>query len=149
MCQTSKKELREIQENMELVEEFPFLKPIDEGKDYDYSYTYLDDIPDGWKKSFGRQFCQELKDALTDEELSHYYVCQAKEKFGGLRWYDEGGNEKTRDIIDKYEEISLHTCVNCGKEATLYTTGWILPVCDECAKEIKKKNPNEKFRKIK
>lgn len=42
----------------------------------------------------------------------------------------------------------LYTCVNCGKEATLYTTGWILPVCDECAKEIRKKNPNERFRKI-
>ena len=47
---------------------------------------------------------------------SKVYVCQAKEKFGGLRWYDEGGNEKTRDIIDKYEEISLHTCLTSSHD---------------------------------
>ena len=61
MCKNNEKELREIQENMQLVEEYTFLKPLDAGKDYDYSYTYLDDIPLGWKKAFGRQFCKELK----------------------------------------------------------------------------------------
>ena len=35
-------------------------------------------------------------------------------------------------IIPKYEELSYHTCINCGKPATKRSTGWICPYCDDC-----------------
>lgn len=46
--------------NQELIERFPFLIPRNRwtGKvpeDYDYSYTELDSMPDGWRKAFGEQ----------------------------------------------------------------------------------------------
>lgn len=44
--------------NKQLVEKYPFLLPRNRwtGKvqeDYDYSYTELDGMPDGWRKAFG------------------------------------------------------------------------------------------------
>ena len=58
---------------------------------------------------------------------------QIKEKYGSLRWYDSGGNiEIMREIIPKYEEESLHTCICCGKLATKISKGWISPYCDKC-----------------
>lgn len=46
--------------NQKLIERFPFLMPRNRwtGKvpeDYDYSYTELDSMPDGWRKAFGEQ----------------------------------------------------------------------------------------------
>ena len=40
-------------------------------------------------------------------------------------------SKEINTIVEKYEQISTHTCVVCGKEATKMTTGWIMPVCDE------------------
>ena len=34
--------------------------------------------------------------------------------------------------VDKYENLSYHTCINCGKPATKISTGWICPYCDNC-----------------
>ena len=36
------------------------------------------------------------------------------------------------EIIEKYENLSYHTCINCGKPATKISTGWICPYCDNC-----------------
>ena len=51
-----------IESNHKLIERFPFLIPRNRwtGKvpeDYDYSYTELDSMPDGWRKAFGEQMC--------------------------------------------------------------------------------------------
>ena len=50
--------------NKALVERYPFLLPRYEWSqepldDYDYEFTNLDDIPQGWVKSFGIQMCEE------------------------------------------------------------------------------------------
>ena len=85
-----------IEENKKLIEKFPFLLPRNRftdkvPKDYDYSYTELDDMPDGWRKAFGIQMCQEIRDDLIQfDYLDKYRIVQIKEKFGGLRWYDNG-----------------------------------------------------------
>ena len=34
--------------------------------------------------------------------------------------------------LDKYETLSENTCIKCGEKATHMTTGWIMPLCDEC-----------------
>ena len=58
------------EENRNLIERFSFLLPRNcwTGKvpeDYDYSYTELDAMPDGWRKTFGEQLCEELKAELV------------------------------------------------------------------------------------
>lgn len=136
MSSMSKEDIKN--RNRELCERFPFLIPHDcfTGEvypDYDYEYTELDDMPDGWRKAFGEQMCQEIMDELVANNMvDEYRVEQIKEKFGGLRWYDNGFTQKGFDIIDKYENLSYKTCIACGKPATRMTKGWIMPFCDEC-----------------
>lgn len=116
--------------NKMLVQKYPFLK-----NDENYEYTWADDIPDGWKYNFGEQMLDELLEALGDY-ASKWKILQVKEKFGRLRIYHAGAPydicDKVSDIISKYEELSWNVCVECGKPATLHTTGWILPMCEDC-----------------
>ena len=127
-----------IEENKALIERFPFLMPHNRftdkiPEDFDYHYTELDAMPDGWRIAFGEQMCQEIKDALIEiDYLDKYRITQIKEKYGMLRWYDFGASRKIYDIISKYEGISQVTCICCGKPATKITTGWISPYCDDC-----------------
>ena len=70
-----------------------------------------------------------------------YSIVEIKEKFGGLRWYDNGfpekGWEEYKDWLYKYEDLSFKTCINCGKPAIGFTRGWITPLCKECMKDQK------------
>ena len=138
--------LEEIkQENKELLEKYPWLYPVSEytGKpleNYDYSFTWMDDIPLGWNIAFGKQMVEELGALLEKYNYQdEYSICQIKEKFGGLRWYDNGfpteGYEEYKKWLDKYEELSYKTCIDCGKPAKYFTRGWITPICEDCAKE--------------
>ena len=125
-------------ENKRLIEEYPFLMPHNRWTDeipenFNYEYTELDAMPDGWRKAFGEQMCKEIKNALEVVNiLNKYRIMQIKEKYGGLRWYDNFNTPTGYDIIHKYEKISKRTCIQCGKPATRITTGWIAPYCDEC-----------------
>lgn len=115
---------------------------------YNYEYTELDNMPTGWRKAFGLQMCQEIKDALVeDNDLDRYRVVQCKEKYGSLRWYNNGTKvgSMVRDIERKYEGISAHTCIICGKPATKITLGWISPFCDDCCPNERAVSVNEYF----
>lgn len=90
-------------------------------------------MPKGWNKAFGKQLLDELKTQLKKDGL--LYKCRItdlKEKYGSLHLYMIDVSEKALKIIDKYENISYHTCITCGKPATKYSTGWICPYCDDC-----------------
>ena len=96
----------------------------------------LDALDDGWMKKFGIQICKDLRAALIkDKFLFKYRISQIKEKFGGLRWYDNGRTKEIEDIISKYEDISEHTCNTCGRPARYITSGYILPLCENCISE--------------
>ena len=134
--------------NIKLVEKYPFLRPTRaDGTDftsYDYTFTELDNMPDGWRIAFGEQMCEEIADLLKRANyLDKYHITQIKEKWGGLRWYDNGVPQayynELYDIIKKYEKLSEKTCIICGKPAKWITTGWIIPICDDC------KNKEESF----
>ena len=129
--------------NKKLCKRYPFLIIRDwrTDKPIDFEFTYLNDMPDGWRKAFGEQMCEEIREVLIKGNyLNDYRIAQIKEKFGALRWYDEGVPEsiyrELQDIIYKYEEISARTCFNCGKPATKISMGWIIPFCDECADKL-------------
>lgn len=99
------------------------------------SYTELDAMDTGWRKAFGIQICKEIRTALLKKGwkyLFNYRIVQIKEKYGTLRWYDNNSTKEIFEIIDKYEDLSYHTCINCGKPATKISTGWICPYCDNC-----------------
>lgn len=131
------------EKNKELVERYPFLMPHNRWtdkipEDYDYSYTELDTMPDGWRKAFGERMCEEIREELeSTDDLHRYRITQIKEKYGTLRWYDFGCTERMlHEIIPKYEHLSARTCVRCRRPATKISTGWISPYCNACADEI-------------
>lgn len=98
------------------------------------TYTELNSMPIGWRKAFGIQMCKEIKQALKKHNyLYNYRIMQIKEKYGSLRWYDAAAPEEIQTIINKYEDISYHTCISCGKPAKYLSTRWICPYCEKCA----------------
>ena len=136
--------------NKELLERYPWLRRYNRITDewmYDGS-TELDDMPDGWRAAFGEQMCEELNnEILTWDKVvqERFRILQIKEKWGGLRFYVMSGSAKLYEIIGKYEELSRHTCIECGAPATKISRGWISPYCDKCAQEMIDHRVGESF----
>ena len=57
-------------------------------------------------------------------------VAQIKEKFGGLRFYYEGGDEQIRGMVGMAESWAAHTCEVCGHPGKSRQGGWIKTLCD-------------------
>lgn len=135
-----------IKENQILIKEFPFLKT--HGSTKEHPCTYLDDIPIGWKKAFGKELCQEIKEVLIKtNNLDNYLVLQVKEKYGALYWQDNMSIPELTAIINKYEQLSKDTCIKCGAPAEYDSLGYISPFCKRCALE-KLSYDNEIYKKI-
>lgn len=198
-----------VEYNKDLIDKYPFLLPrnrfTDEVlDDYDWTYTEMESMPNGWRIAFGDQMLEEIKNELVKFDfLNEYRILEIKEKYGTLRWYDggtptsilskdfrecilpfgEGVPEydhnaefcisKNLDmdgvdvsglsierrfellhkskvehrlyrivkdcnvpkIISKYEKLSEHVCIDCGKmdEPLYMSKGWIQFVCKDCA----------------
>ena len=59
-------------------------------------------------------------------------VTQVKEKFGGLRFYINGGSDEMYNKITESEKLSHETCELCGKKGELRTKiRWFTTLCDE------------------
>ena len=144
-----------IIQNRKLCRRYPFLIPHNRWTDkiawekgnkycYPYSYTELDDMDKGWRKAFGIQMCEEIRSELIKFDfLKKYRIVQIKEKYGELRWYDGGIpiGSKVWDIIEKYSDISTHTCYVCGAPGKIINdNGWLVTMCSDCYKKFKEKN---------
>ena len=57
-------------------------------------------------------------------------VAQIKEKFGGLRFYYEGGDEQIRGMVSMAESWAEHACETCGAPGTRRDGGWLKTLCD-------------------
>lgn len=136
-----KKKQRQLK-NKKLCKRYPFIALRNWRTDEPfYDFTYLDDMPTGWRKAFGKDMCEEIRRVLVKANyLNKYRVLQVKEKYGSLRWYDGcvplSISRELQDVIDKYEEMSVRTCIRCGRPATKISLGWISPWCDECAEKF-------------
>ena len=97
--------------------------------------------PEGWL-----QLVAELLDSLAKlPGWAHSSVVQIKEKFGGLRFYYDGGSadyEEANHIIALAEQRSWSLCQKCGAEGAKQVNvkrGWSLktppgpgPICTLC-----------------
>ena len=103
------------------------------------THNELDAMDEGWRRAFGIDICKDVRKCLVKTAgfkfLFKYRITQIKEKFGGLRWYDAACPRELYDVIGKYESISFHTCICCGKPAKYITSGWICPYCEDCISE--------------
>lgn len=69
------------------------------------------------------------------DEVKQVVVHQIKEKFGGLRFYYEGGDAEIRGMVRMAEAWAAATCEQCGKPALLRVGGWQQTLCDEHEEE--------------
>lgn len=127
-----------------LKSKYPWLVSWEDEKDFG---LWTDYMPRGWQIAFADQLIEDLalaleKDGIRPEE---YVIIDVKEKFGGLRWYDNGG-ANVEQVLDFYEVKSQLTCCECGEPAEWYSLGWICPYCTKC--ESKLARMGGKFRAI-
>ena len=124
------------EENKYWLSKYPFLeiKFDDEFSDDEHG-CWLDELPTGWVKAFGKEMCDDLMDALGDY-ANEWQIIQLKEKYAEIRLYHSGAPaniyDKIEDIINKYAEKSYHTCARCGAQATQFSSGWVQPFCESC-----------------
>ena len=121
---------------------------VEYGIDSKYDFgLWTDYMPRGWQISFAEQMVEDIALALEKDCISpqDYKICDVKEKFGGLRWYDNGG-KNVNEVVDFYTSLSELTCCECGKPAEYFSLGWICPYCEDCAKKLGRMG--QKFRAI-
>jgi hypothetical protein len=101
---------------------------------------------DGWNKLL-LKLCNKIQSELnksSDEFKKNFRVVQVKEKFGGLRFYVQGGNAEIDAAITKAEGESLRTCEKCGKKGDQKGSGyWIRTLCKKCRIVEKKQRAKE------
>lgn len=125
-----------------LVKKYPWLIPnsqyytgrILKKRNWNYSWTWYDDMPRGWEKCFGNMFLEELDAAIRKGGLlDQFGIDQLKEKYGRLTVYVHGFNDEIMRIIDKYEYISANICISCGAyDVPMVNESWISPHCFSC-----------------
>lgn len=88
---------------------------------------------------------------LLDNLISSiYYYCknndkpfiqitQIKEKFGGLRFYYDGGDDIIYGMVSLAESMSYKICEICGTTLKIgHTDGWIRTICQDCYEKDEK-----------
>ncbi len=64
---------------------------------------------------------------------------QVKEKYGGLRFYTNGGDDTIHGMIWLAESLSYSICEKCGSQENVKTTsGWNVTLCESCIDENSK-----------
>ena len=63
-------------------------------------------------------------------EVPQVVVHQIKEKFGGLRFYYEGGDEQVYGMVRMAEAWASKTCEKCGNRGEMRGGGWVRTLCD-------------------
>jgi hypothetical protein len=97
--------------------------------------AYFFDIDEGWYPLV-KELIVDLINLNWDKQ-----VCQVKEKFGGLRFYINGGSDDIFKRITKAENDSYEICEVTGKPGKLRTDlGWYTTLCDEEYEKRKNKS---------
>ena len=71
------------------------------------------------------------KNRETRPVVEQVVVEQIKEKFGGLRFYYQGGDDQISGMVRMAEAWAGHHCEICGAPGKSRNGGWIKTLCDE------------------
>jgi hypothetical protein len=83
--------------------------------------------------------------AEEDKEALQVVAVQVKSKFGGLRFYANGGDDTTDGMIRMAEGISYRICEYCSSKAQQQSVGgWIHTACPACYNDrVRRRTSNE------
>jgi hypothetical protein len=65
------------------------------------------------------------------ETVPQVVVEQIKEKFGGLRFYYQGGDEQVHGMVRMAEAWAANCCEECCAPGIRRNGGWIRTLCDQ------------------
>ena len=86
--------------------------------------------------SVGHGWLQLIHDCIKDIIKLGWdkEICQAKEKFGGLRFYINSGSDEVFARIAKAEGDSYTICEVCGstEDVDMTSHGWMRTLCAKC-----------------
>ena len=125
-----------MKSEQELVNEYPEIYEL-HGEDVDAPAPQISTFGfqhgEGW-----HGIIESLCEVLSRREVD-VTVLQQKEKFGGLRFYDDGIEAKEEiesymaiGAISHAEEMSFHVCEKCGDAGSHRNDGYMKTLCDEC-----------------
>ena len=79
-----------------------------------------------------------LKEKIVELEKSiidQVQATQVKEKFGQLRFYIDGGDDRVEASISFAESMSLKVCEVCGNSGKPAGNYWVKILCSSCSSE--------------
>ena len=76
------------------------------------------------------------------ETVPQVTVAQVKEKFGGLRFYYDGGDNEIHGMVRMAESMASHICETCGDKGYGRSGGWIRTLCDKHEAEYQEGKQN-------
>jgi hypothetical protein len=93
------------------------------------------DVGDGWYDLID-QLCGLLTwftdPKHTSDPIPQVTATQCKEKYGGLRFYHDGGNRYAEGVVDMAEAMSFKICEDCGNAGKVNESGWLSTLCEGC-----------------
>lgn len=93
-----------------------------------------------WKKKTRESLLERNEyDRPIPDEIAQVVVHQIKEKFGGLRFYYEGGDAYVRGLVDMAETWCDTVCEQCGERGTMRHGGWMRTLCDKHEEEYQQR----------
>jgi len=98
------------------------------GRDAVLKYLVKDRTPSDWDHETADHIMQS-NHTITEKD-QRVVVAQIKEKFGGLRFYYEGGDDYIAGLVTMAESWASRTCENCGDDGHQRGGGWIRTLCD-------------------
>lgn len=92
----------------------------------------------GYDEAYVRSRCEEMiREPLrkVPDECPQVVVAQIKEKFGGLRFYYDGGDDTIDGMVRMAEAWASVSCEECGAPGVQRPGGWVKTLCDHHAAE--------------
>jgi len=121
----------------QLVEKYPKIFKDYKGDPRQTCMAFGFECGDGWYWLID-SLCKNLQWNTDHNGYPQVIAVQVKEKFGGLRFYTNGTNDKQGAVISFVESLSYKICENCGTNQDVSTDnkGWIRTLCVNCRKEV-------------
>jgi hypothetical protein len=117
-----------VEELVELLHQKEMVLPIQFGIEcWDGWYTLLDNLMGSIENHLNPENSWPRKERVPLQ------ITQIKQKFGGLRFYYDGGDDEVRGMVNLAERLSYCICEKCGStENVTQTEGWIKTLCEDC-----------------
>lgn len=114
-----------------LVEKYPDIFRDRRGNPRETLMCWGFECGDGWYNIIDT-LCNNIQMHVNIKRCAPVVATQVKEKFGTLRFYYNGGDERIDSLVSLVEDWSSSVCEVCGERGELRNdNGWLYTACDD------------------